>query len=248
VKKLKNQMYSNIIRDVENSFGQVKLNDYHRINKSLTNFTTNKFSVSMSNLLEPLGIDMDKYYTSLVCSQIEQTIERGLVKELEKISVADYIDIIGIIEYEGSRIVEFIIKDSGYSNCITNSKTAALMLQDSFGFTSTKRTTKSSGNIYKIGKLYDVDIYVDPFMKWDDDVIILFDNFETNSELVSTSIVSDSTISPRLSVDYNYTFNILDSKLYYIIEDTSSKHYGLIKTRNRDIKIDQILNDKDTFR
>ncbi len=242
-------MYSNIIRDIENSFGQVKLNEYHRINKSLTNFTANKFSVSMSNLGEPLGIGMDKYYTSLVCSQIEQSIERGLVKELEKISVADYIDIVGIIEYEGSRIVENVIKDSGYSNCITNSKTAALMLKDCFGFISTKtKTTNRSGNTYKIGKLYDVDIYVDPFMKWDDDVIILFDNFETNSELVSTEIVSDSTFSPRLSVDYNYTFNILDSKLYYIIEDSSSKHYGLIKTRNRDIKIDQILNDKDTFR
>ena len=243
-------MYSNIIQDIENSFTQIKLNDYHRINKNLTHFTRNKLSISMSNLGEPLGIGMDKYYTSLVCSQIEQSIERGLVKELEKISVADYIDIVGIIEYEGSRIVENVIKDSGYSNCITNSKTAALMIQDCFGFISTKTTkvTNNSGNTYKIGKLYDVDIYVDPFMRWDDDVIILFDNFETNSELVSTNIVSDSTISPRLSVDYNYTFNILDSKLYYIIEDTSSKHYGLIKTRNRDIKIDQILNDKDTFR
>lgn len=236
-------MYSNIIQDIENSFGQVKLNDYHRINKSLTNFTTNKFSVSMCNLGELLGMDMDKYYTSLVCSQIEQSIERVLIKELEKISVADYIDIVGIIEYEGGKIVENFIKYSGYSNCITNLKTT-FMLQNSFGFISTK-TTNRSDNTYKIGKLYDVDIYVDPFMRYDDDVIILFDNFET---LVSTEIVSDSTFSPRLSVDYNYTFNILDSKLYYIIKDSSSKHYGLIKTRNRDIKIDQILNDKDTFR
>jgi hypothetical protein len=241
-------MYSNIIQDIENSFTQIKLNDYHRVNKSLTHFTRNKFSVSMSNLGDTFGMEMDKYYTSLVCSQIEQSIERDLVKELEKISVSDYIDIVGIIEYEGSKIVENVIKNSGYSNCITNSKTGSL-LQDCFGFTSTKTINiNRGGNIYKIGKLYDVDIYVDPFMKWDDDVIILFDNFETNSELVSANIISDSTISPKLSVDYNYTFNILDSKLYYIIEDTSSKHYGLIKTRNRDIKIDQILNDKDTFR
>ena len=243
-------MYSKIIQDIESSFVHIKLNDYHRINKSLTNFTINKFSVSMSNLGEPFGVDMDKYYISLVCSEIEQSIERSLVKELEKISVCDYIDIIGIKEYDASKILGDVIKDSGYSNCITNSKTGAL-LQDNFVFVTDSLISKvinNRGGIYKIGKILDVNIYVDPFMKWNDDVIILFDNFETNSELVSTNIVSDCTISPRLVVDYNYTFNILDSKLYYIIDNTNSKHYGFIKTRNRDIKIDQVLDDKDTFR
>jgi hypothetical protein len=51
----------------------------------------------------------------------------------------------------------------------------------------------------------------------------------------------------NLAIEYNLGFNILDSKIYYTIDDTSSKHYNEIISRNRD-KIDYILDAENKTR
>lgn len=244
-------MYSEIIQGITSTFGSAKLNDYSKINKNLSNFTNNRFSVSMNYVDSSIfNIDIDAHYISLVNNETTQSIDRALIKEFIKISKIDYIDVIGQTERNAMQIVSDKIKGE-YTNCITNSKTGVL-LQDNAGFLvepfSGESKTFGYTNIYKIGKLYGVTIYIDPFMGWNDDIIILFDNFEINSELVDAKIVSESTFSPKLVIDYNYVFNILNSKIYYILENKSSKNYRLMITNIRDEKIDQILDDKDTFR
>jgi hypothetical protein len=101
-----------------------------------------------------------------------------------------------------------------------------------------------SSNISKIGT-FNVDIYVDALIKYNDDIIILFNKHDINLELVD--IIIEKNHLTNLAIEYNLGFNILDSKIYYTIDDTSSKHYNEIISRNRD-KIDYILDAENKTR
>jgi hypothetical protein len=46
--------------------------------------------------------------------------------------------------------------------------------------------------------------------------------------LVDITIYREESFATNLAIEYNLGFNILDSKIYYTIDDTSSKHYNEI--------------------
>jgi hypothetical protein len=81
--------------------------------------------------------------------------------------------------------------------------------------------------LVKIGTFNNVDIYVDALIKYNDDIIILFNKHDINLELVDImTIYREESFATNLAIEYNLGFNILDSKIYYTIDDTSSKHYN----------------------
>jgi hypothetical protein len=178
--------------------------------------------------------NIEEIYTSTVIREVEQSIEKNLVKELEKSSsVIDYINLIGLSEIQRSNEILDIIVRSGYSNCITTSKISS-MIRDSRIFEPTNWTSLGtdgliSSNISKIGTFNNVDIYVDALIKYNDDIIILFNKHDINLELVDImTIYREESFATNLAIEYNLGFNILDSKIYYTIDDTSSKHYNEI--------------------
>lgn len=242
-------MYNKIIEGMTKTFDNIELNDYHKMNKSVSNLNRYKMSISipefeLSYVNKP---NIEEIYISTFIKEVQQSIDKNLVKELEKSSlIIDYINLIGLNEIESTNCILDLIVRSGYSNCITTSKICS-MIRDSIMSQPTNWTSVNNGlissNISKIGTFNNVDIYVDSLIKYNEDVIILFNKHDINFELNDMSFYKEG-FSTNLAIDYNLGFNIIDSKIYYTIEDTYSKHYNQIISRNRDKKIDYILDIK----
>jgi hypothetical protein len=240
-------MYNKIIEGMTKTFDNIELNDYHKMNKSVSNLNRYKMSISIpdSYINKP---NIEEIYISTFIKEVQQSIDKNLVKELEKSSlIIDYINLIGLNEVKSTNCILDLIVRSGYSNCITTSKICS-MLRDSIisqptNWTSLYKDGLISSNISKIGNFNNVDIYVDYLIKYNEDVIILFNKHDINFELNDMSFYKED-FSTNLAIDYNFGFNIIDSKIYYTIEDTYSKHYNQIISRNRDKKIDYILDIK----
>jgi hypothetical protein len=244
-------MYNKIIEGITKSFENIELNDYHFMNKKMSTNNLNRCQMSISipefDSLYIAKPNIEEIYVSTIIKEVKQSIEKNLVKELEKSSLLiDYINLIGLSELQSSNEILDIIVRSGYSNCITTSKISS-MIRDSRIFEPTNWTSLGidgliSSNISKIGTFNNVDIYLDALIKYNDDIIILFNKHDINLELV------DISFATNLAIEYNLGFNILDSKVYYTIDDTSSKHYNEIISRNRDEKIDYILDAENKTR
>jgi hypothetical protein len=99
----------------------------------------------------------------------------------------------------------------------------------------------SGGNIYHVGKLPGLDIWVDPYMNYNDGRLVLFKNTESNITDVVPSIQNGSTFAPRLMINYKLDYSVSDSKVIFILDNNSSETFRQYKSLQRDIKIDDIL-------
>lgn len=133
-----------------------------------------------------------------------------------------------------------------YKNIITTGMVASV-LQDcsEFHVESTGGGKISSGSsIYKVGRLLNLDVWVDPFLKYSDNRIVLFNDIGINIYNISSSIQSQATFAPRLVLQCDFAFDVGDSKVIFIIDNESSDSFRQYKSLQRDIKIDGILDEE----
>jgi len=94
--------------------------------------------------------------------------------------------------------------------------------------------------MYKSGKFMDKDLYIDPYMQWGDNKIILFDDIglELSKDHYDKTVV-DNTITCE------YGFDIpKDPHIICIIEDENSDMHKEYKIEKRHETINKILNQK----
>jgi hypothetical protein len=96
---------------------------------------------------------------------------------------------------------------------------------------------------YCCGKLDNrVEIYNDPYMKFNDGRICLFNQVEFNIGEMKAYDSTPGSLAPKIIIEYNIDYNVVDSKLIFVIEDETSEAYFQYKSLQRDIKIDNILD------
>jgi hypothetical protein len=223
-------------------------------NKNLTNFETRKLSVpvmtsEMKN--EYLNIDMEPHLVSAIKSEITIDIIRNFTKRLFTASKFDYLD----LRTDGSlmngrkyleQLVSLLTGDN-YNNLITTGYIAS-ELQDSFAFMPYMKThdLKTGGLPECCGKLGgSVDVYNDPYMKYDDGRICLFNEVEFNiGEMKAYETPYPGSLAPRIVIEYDIDYNVGDSKLIFVIENENSEAFKQYKSLQRDVKIDNILDGK----
>ena len=220
-------------------------------NKNLTNFETRKFSVpvltsEMKN--EYLNIDMEPHLINVIKNEINQDINKLFTKRLFTTNKFDYLD----LRTDGSlmngrkhleQLVSLLTGDN-YKNLITTGYIAS-ELQDSFAFMPymTTHDLKTSGLPECCGKLGgSVDVYSDPYMKYDDGRICLFNEVEFNIGEMKAYETTNGLRGPRIVIEYDIDYNVGDSKLIFVIENENSEAFKQYKSLQRDIKIDNILD------
>ena len=127
-----------------------------------------------------------------------------------------------------------MIIQSGYKNFVTTAKIAS-HLRDINYFLPDPSAVMYKPKLYRVGSLRGVNIWVDAFMRYDDDMICLFDS-------VSVNIGKIESFEHIHKVSYSYDFSVDDSKLILLIQNENSEAYKKYKTLIRDKKIDNILN------
>lgn len=245
---------SNIIQDFNNRKDIIKLYDFMSINKRLNNFEI--YQVSMSNngaLGTAFNIDVDGIIISSLINELNQNFIRRILKKAFDTNKFDYLDLrpdgslmTGRVNLE--KLVN-IITNSGYKNVVTTGLIAS-ELQDSHFFSPNGFQHASMSNtstFYTLGKLSDVNIWVDPYMKFNDGRLCLFNTVDVNIDSVDLrEVITNASLTPRFIIEYKSDFIVSDSKLIFVIENENSEAYNQYKSLQRDIKIDNVLNGKES--
>lgn len=233
---------SELYLEIKNIFQNIKLNDVIVLDKSVnTNF--NKYSTSVQIASDDFSI-MKKH----IEKDISETISRKCIKNIignsrcEYLNLTKYPNHVELDRQATDELIQYII-DSGYSKCILNGMLAAC-IQDNVSFIfktlSNTQTLTNGADIYHIGSISNVELYVDPYMRYDDNTVILLNNIRLNVDFIDSRLSNEATFHPRILIDFNMFFDS-DSLVCYVLEKKGSPTYLKYISSLRDEKIDNIL-------
>ena len=232
------------IIDLLNS-GEVELfeyNDYYKEDKSLNNFEFYKISVpspiSYPGILE---IDVLDHFISHLRSEIRNHIDNKVSKEMSYSYEYDVLDLIKSGFRIGSDLCNYIIREQGYTNLMSNSRICA-NIQDGYDFVTLPFKNASLGTSYIVGSVSDKNIYVDPIARYNDTKILLFNDIKINIGDFKFSINNEATFGPRILIEIPISYNKIDSKLVYVRDEEQPNLPLDVISRIRDKKIDNLLD------
>lgn len=247
-------MQNGIHLGIKEIFEDIKLSDVLILDKSInSNFT--KYSISTNVVSDDFSLIRES-----IENEITYTISRNCIKELVNISRNEYINlsyydynyIINELDEKATDDLISYIISSGYKKCILNAMLACC-IQDRaiFDFNSSKGPLYNGSDVYCIGSVGLVELYIDPYMGFDNETIILFNDLRVNTGLIDTNIINDinfgskvtTFFNPKLLIDFNIAFSFGDSLVCDVITSKHSKSYYKYISGLRDEKIDDILND-----
>ena len=233
---------------------ELKFADFCKINNNLTSFQKYSISAAVSNSVFIEGIDRELFLFSTLKNELTQNVYKNILRDLFKSKNVDFFDASpygGIDTQNCPRSLgdKIISQYPFYKNIVTNSKLGSV-LQDCIEFSwkssSVNLTTSSD---YPIGNFNNLGLYVDPYMRWDDDMMCFFDEVEINVQGLSIEIIAEATFAPRLKLDFNMDYRIVGNpSVLYVIEDShkNTNAYNLFLTQQRDEKIDLVIGEDKT--
>ena len=236
-----NQNQSGIHLEIKNLFKDIKFNEVITFDKNVNN-NFNKYSTSIEIASDDFSI-MKEY----IEKDISQTISRKCIKNIidnsrhEYLNLTKYPNHIELDRQATDELIKYII-DSGYKKCVLSSMLAAC-IQDNVSFSFSNITTNLSigGDIYNIGSISNVELYVDPYMRYDDNTVILLNEIRLNVDFIDSRLSNEATFHPRIVIDFNI-FSDSDSLVCYVLEKKGSPTYLKYISHLREQKIDDILN------
>lgn len=240
---------NNIIEDFKKRNDVIKIYDWMKINKNLNNFERHQISMNNSGVGTAFNIDVTSIVTSTLISELNQTLIRNILKSMFNTTKFDYLDLrpdgslmTGRVHLE--RLVQMIYQ-SGYKNVVTTGMISS-ELMDSAYFSSNgfqHASMSSTSTFYNSGSLNGVKVWVDPYMKFNDGRLCLFNDVDINIEDVDlVEVINPGDIQSTFKIQYKSDFIVSDSKLIFVIESENSEAYVQYKSLQRDIKIDNILD------
>jgi hypothetical protein len=237
---------NSIIENLRDKKDIIKIHDWMRIDKSITDFSTRKLSLKDNTAIgDALILTL---FANMIVSEVNGDLIKHILKSMFDTKNFDYLDLRpdgslmnGRIHLEN--LVQMII-NSGYKNVVTSGKIAS-ELGDSQFFSPVdfKQTIQSTSNLYTPGSLSDIKIWVDPYMRWNDDRLCLFNLVDINFNNIDLSdSINPGDLQPTIKIEYTFGFSVRDTKLIFLIENENSESYKHYKSLQRDIKIDNILD------
>lgn len=171
----------------------------------------------------------------------------GEISDADSFSVHDFR---GLPErLVASRIVDEI-RARGFKSAVVSPKIGTL-IQDSpsFVISSGSMVSVQSGlDSYMIGSIYGYhDVYVDPYMNWDDNRLLLFsDAFADASGFrCSDPIVECSTFNTRMIIEFDFFCEIADAHSMFVRDDSNPDIDPRLLSKMRDQKITRLLDEEE---
>jgi hypothetical protein len=176
--------------------------------------------------------------------QIRSEIKRSFYKQIfKKIKSNDnFIDLRNLKYFDKYRATSEKLIFFKFKNLVSNSRISA-ELQDSPSFHFSKMKTNPVNDIYEIGKYSNFEAYCDPYLRYNDEEIYLFDDIRFNINNFQYDVIGETTFTPRLKITYDFYFEIGDNEIIYVIDDEFQKSLPILISQMRDEKIDQLLGE-----
>lgn len=228
----------NFANDALSELNNIDINfDFLKLNKNIP--LTNRYTVSVA-------IRGDKSLwgeeVSFVHAEIRQSILKEILKSIFSSQNSDFIDIRQCdFRQVADRIEDKIIGDE--ISFITNGAVGS-QIQDMPRFMVQVDDRKfGSAMPNNIGSIGDSSIYVDPFMKWNDNrIACLLGHVEFNFGSFATRMMNEPTFAPRLVCEWSMNMIVPDCRVLYLIQEDFDTNYMMFRQHLRDLKIDDILD------
>lgn len=239
-------MYDDIkelIKKNKDSF--IELRPFVNINKSLYNFEKIKFTFSPPSVTSL--VDSGEIILNLIRSEFNKMIYKKILNSLFDTKDCYFLDLRNF-NGDKSRIIINTINDNfsnyGFKNIITNgSLVSEIMDSSSFSKSfNTANVINSSGIVYMTGSLMGRDSYVDPFMRYDDTRICLFNNVDLNNNVELHNISHEANFAPIMVFEVELSYQVKESKVIYVVESENSEVYNKYRQNLREEKINEILD------
>ncbi len=188
---------------------------------------------------------------SNIRNQISLDIQKNILNFIKKSSTMYFIDIMNVqnqstdFDTYSSLLRKFVsqILRLNVKNIVSNGKILSEYIVDSPAFVNHSINNNLSNSTYiKYGKLSNINVYMDSFMRWSDDFILSYDDIYYDIKNLKLSIMQDSRFAPILNITYEYAFKVDNPGIIWVIEDLSSSGYNHYKSTLRDKKIDNLLD------
>jgi hypothetical protein len=225
--------------------------DFIKFDETLVNFKKYNTRVNVNNLGGVFDIDIDSEVERIIKNEISQSIYKNICRELYNIDRITDINNMKFVNHIGGdiddgkfyKIVVDEIENSNYKNVITNGYVGSV-IQDSNKFHITPSVISSGVIIYPIGNIRKTNIFVDPYIKFNETYFCLLNEVSLNiKNLEIVDKIDEHNINTYKYIEYEMCFNPNDSKLVLVVTSKNQDSYTRYKSILRDKRIDILLND-----
>jgi hypothetical protein len=236
-----------------NAFKKIDIDlPFKRLESDISNYQ--KYSLSV-NLSPSIQSDEVYYIREKIVGEINQYILKVVIGDIKSNGSVNFIDVLNITNstdystmVDKSRKIVSEIRSLNLSNVITNGRISSDYIMDSAAFNLAPIKIQKLNAFTKQGNLFgSVDVYIDPYMKWDDDFILSYDDVYYDISDIKINIRQEATFSPVLKVEFMIYHNVINPKLTYIVENLTSTTYSKYKAELRNQRIDNLLDDDKTL-
>ena len=226
--------------------GKVEMFDYSGFFKNnihLRCFETKKIATNFPIYLPSNNMDVWTQWINTIKDDFRRSVHSMSMKSIFDSEIFSSIDYRGISDRDYSINLVHEIAKRQYKNVLVSPKIAAL-IQDTAFFMPDMNNSGSFSNCYRIGTIFSHrDIYVDPFLKWDDMRVCLFNDIFVNIDGVQANIRSEATFNPKIMMEFGFDFNCGPSEVLYLRDDEYPNLDPAVTTILRDRKINGILDE-----
>ena len=242
-------MWDKLFEELNKDFTKViATRDFIKVDKNLRNFKTSSVSMSLpQNEVAGIKIDDDRILGTIF-NEITQNIYKVILREVANNSSNTFVDLRN--EERRGKMIDKLsgsVQREDYKYCVTNLRLAS-EISDSAGFHFSNLQNRSTNGsfVYLTGKLGSKDVYVDPYMRYNDYKVFLFDEILLNVENFSATIANEATFMPKLVIRYDYDFLVSPGKTINVIDLVNQEALLELKAEHREQQIDKILNEKES--
>jgi hypothetical protein len=228
---------------------------FKRVESDILNYQKYSLSVNLSIM------DSEEMYLNLlrenIIGEINQYILKVIIGDIKSNGSVNFIDVSNIIDNTNysamatkSRKIVSEIKMLNLTNVITNGRISSDYIMDSTAFNTypIKPSLDKFNTFTKHGNIFgNIDVYLDSYMKWNDDFILSYDDVYYDVSDIKINIRQEATFSPALKVEFMIYHNIINPKVTYIVENLTSNTYSKYKAELRNQRIDNLLDDDKTL-
>lgn len=234
------------IIDLINS-GKVEMFDYSGFFKNnihLRCFETKIISTNFPIHLPSDDIDFWAQWVGTIKDDFRKSVHTMSMKKIFDSENLYSLDYRGISDRDYPINLVHEIAKTPYKNVLVSPKIAALIQDTAFFMPDMNKDRGSFSSCYRIGTIFSHrDIYVDPFLKWYDMRVCLFNDIFVNIEGVQADIRSEATFNPKIMMEFGFDFNCDSSEVLYLRDDEYPNIDPVVTTVLRDRKIKEILDE-----
>jgi hypothetical protein len=228
---------------IQKLYESTKKYDFIKLNSSLSNFKKIKVSYLLLNLESAFGNSMNDKIQNILIDECIKILFKEIISELTITKKFDYIQIDEVnLNYNfPPELINKIIKTK-FSNMILNNKLGS-SIQDSTGYyphSNSNIINTNTNGLYKIGNFFAKKVYVDAYMNYNYNRIILFDEIIMNFD---NFLLYKNDEATRIIIEFGYQIVSNNSMLLFVVNDKTDPNYSEYIRLSRDEKINKIIEN-----